>query len=52
MNHTAMLLIGFVAFYLPAFGLYHLMVFRVNQQLPSDRRISAFPLFRRVEQTG
>lgn len=34
-----MLLIGFIAFYLPAFGLYHLMVFRVNQQLPSDRKL-------------
>jgi hypothetical protein len=38
-QHETMLLICFIAFYLPAFGLYHLMVFRVNQQLPSDRRI-------------
>jgi hypothetical protein len=38
-QHEATLLIGFVAFYLPAFGLYHLMVFRVNQQLPSDRKL-------------
>ena len=37
-----MLFIAFIASYLPAFGLYHLMVFRVNQQLPPDRRIPHF----------
>ncbi len=30
---------GFIALYLPALGLYHWMVFRVNQRLPPDRRI-------------
>ena len=30
---------AFVAFYVPAFATYHFMVFRVNQQLPSSRRI-------------
>jgi hypothetical protein len=34
-----MFLIGFIAFYLPAFGLFHLMIFRVNQQLPPAQRI-------------
>jgi len=38
-QHETMFLIGFVAFYLPAFGLFHLMIFRVNQQLPLVRRI-------------
>lgn len=33
------LLGGFTAFYLVAFGLYHLMVLRVNQYLPPDSRI-------------
>lgn len=30
------LLVGFGASYLPAFGLYHWLVFRVNQKLPPD----------------
>jgi hypothetical protein len=38
-QYETMFLIGFIAFYLPAFGLYHLMVFRVNRQVPPDRRI-------------
>jgi len=38
-QYETMLLIGFIAFYVPALGLYHLMVFRVNQQLPLARRI-------------
>jgi hypothetical protein len=38
-QHETMLLIGFVAFYLPAFGLFHLMIFRVNQQVPPGSRI-------------
>jgi hypothetical protein len=38
-QYERMLFIGFIAFYLPAFGLYHLMVLRVNRQLPPDRRI-------------
>jgi hypothetical protein len=33
------LFIGLILCYLLAFGLYHLMVFRVNVQLPPDRRI-------------
>lgn len=33
------LLAGFIASYLPAFGLFHLMIFRVNRELPSNRRI-------------
>jgi hypothetical protein len=39
-QYETILLTGFVVSYLPAFDLYHLMVFRVNQQLPPDRRIS------------
>jgi hypothetical protein len=39
-QYETILLTGFVVSYLPAFGLYHLMVFGVNQQLPPDRRIS------------
>ena len=39
-RYETMLLIGFTALYAAAFGLYHLMIFRVNQQLPlDDRRI-------------
>ena len=38
-QYETMLLIGFIAVYLPAFGFYHLMVFRVNQQLPPPNRI-------------
>lgn len=38
-RYETMLFCGFIVFYLPAFGLYHLMVLRVNRQLPSDRRI-------------
>jgi hypothetical protein len=38
-QRETMLLIGFVAFYLPAFGLFHFMIFRVNRQLPLARRI-------------
>jgi hypothetical protein len=38
-QRETMLLIGFIAFYLPAFGLFQLMIFRVNQQLPLARRI-------------
>src|SRR5580700_6565826 len=38
-QRETMFLIGFIAFYLPAFGLFHLMIFRVNQQLAPDRRI-------------
>jgi hypothetical protein len=38
-QYEKMLFIGFIAFYFPAFGLYHLMIFRVNRQLPQDRRI-------------
>jgi len=37
--YETILLVGFVVFYLPAFGFYHLMVFRVNQQLPPARRV-------------
>ena len=33
------LLVAILALYFPAFGLYHLMVFRVNRQQPPDRRI-------------
>ncbi len=33
------LLVGFTASYLPAFGLFHCMLFRVNRELPSNRRI-------------
>jgi hypothetical protein len=40
MNHyETILFIGFLAFYLAAFGAYHLMVFKVNRCLPPDRRI-------------
>jgi hypothetical protein len=38
-QRETMFLIGFIAFYLPAFGLFHLMIFRVNQQLPPAQRI-------------
>ena len=33
------LILSFLVFYIPAFALYHLMVHRVNQDLPRDRRI-------------
>ena len=33
------LLCSFMAFYIPAFGLYHLMIHRVNQDLPQDDKI-------------
>jgi hypothetical protein len=33
------LLVLFLGLYLLAFGLYHFIVFRVNRNLPSDRRI-------------
>ena len=39
------LLVGFMAFYLPAFGLFHLMIFRVDRELPSDRRIPHYLYF-------
>ncbi len=35
-----MLFIGFIAFYLPAYGLFQWMVYKVNRNLPPDRRIS------------
>jgi hypothetical protein len=38
-QYETILLAGCIVFYLPAFGLYHLMVFKVNRQLPPDRRI-------------
>lgn len=38
-QYETTLFICFIAFCLPAFGLYQLMIFRVNQQLPSDRKI-------------
>lgn len=44
-QYERMLLIGVIATYLPAFGLYHLMVFRVNRQLPADRRIPQYLYF-------
>lgn len=34
-----LLLCGFVTFTFTAIGLYHLLVFKVNQQLPPERRI-------------
>jgi hypothetical protein len=38
-QHETMLLIAFLLFYLPAIGLFHFMVFRVNSNLSPDRRI-------------
>jgi hypothetical protein len=35
---TALFLL-ILALYFPAFGLYHLMVYRVNREQPPDRRI-------------
>ncbi len=37
-NETA-LFVGFITVYLPTVGLYHLMVFKVNKQLPQTLRI-------------
>ncbi len=41
-EYERILFVGFIACYLPAFGLYHLMVSKVNRQLPPDRRIPHF----------
>ena len=41
-DYETILIIGFIAFYLLAFGLYHLMIFRVNRHLPPDLRIPHF----------
>jgi hypothetical protein len=41
-QYERILFVGFIASYLPAVGLYHLMVFRVNRQLPPDRKIPHF----------
>jgi len=38
-QHEKILFLGFIAFYLPTFGLFQLMIFRVNQHLPPERRI-------------
>ena len=38
-QYEKLLLVGLGVFYLPALGLFHLMVFRVNRQLPPDRRM-------------
>ena len=38
-RHETALLIAILALYFPAFGFYHLMVFRVNRHQPPDRRI-------------
>jgi hypothetical protein len=38
-RYETMLFVGFIAFYLPAFGLFQLMIFIVNRHLPPDRRI-------------
>jgi hypothetical protein len=38
-QRETMLLVGFLPFYLAAFGLYHFMIVRVNQQLPVSERI-------------
>jgi hypothetical protein len=46
-----MILVLFVAFYLPTFALYHFMVFRVNQRSAPDRRIphsTSFLAWRRL----
>jgi hypothetical protein len=38
-QYETMLFVGFIGFYLPAFGLSQLMIFRVNQHLPPNRKI-------------
>ncbi|MBZ5671550.1 MAG: hypothetical protein LAO04_17715 [Acidobacteriia bacterium] len=38
-RYETALLVAFATFSLPTFALYHVMVFKVNQQLPPDRRI-------------
>ena len=38
-QRETMLLVSFLPFYSSAFGLYHFMIFRVNQQLSADRKI-------------
>ncbi len=38
-KYETILFIGLIVIYPPPFGLYHLMVFRVNRRLPPDRRI-------------
>jgi predicted membrane-bound mannosyltransferase len=38
-QYEALLFGGVIAFYVPAFGLFHWMIFKVNRNLPLDRRI-------------
>jgi hypothetical protein len=38
-QYETALFVSFVAAYLPAIGLFHFMLFRVNSQLPPDRRL-------------
>jgi hypothetical protein len=45
-RYETALLVSILAFYFPAFGLYHFMLFMVNRQLPPERRIPHF-LYRR-----
>jgi hypothetical protein len=42
-------LLSFMAFYFPAFGLYHLMIYRVNQRVAGAPQNSSFPFFGRME---
>lgn len=41
-SHVQLIDVMFLAFFVPAFSLYHLMIFRVNRQLPPQDRISHF----------
>lgn len=38
-RYDTALVVLILALYFPAFGLYHLMVYRVNREQPPDRRI-------------
>jgi hypothetical protein len=38
-QYETALFVSFLAAYLPAIGLFHFMLFRVNSQLPPDRRL-------------
>ena len=38
-RYDTALLVSILAAYFPAFGLYHLMIYRVNKEVPPDRRI-------------
>lgn len=38
-GYDAILFTGVLVFYFPAFGLFHLMIFRVNRHLPTGDRI-------------